>query len=228
MWTDAALRAFWERELCFPEHYFSHKHGARLTRALRPHISGGDEVLDYGCGRGHLSERICRDLGAEVWATDSLQGALEATNRLNASNPGFRGAVPIEEFRSAADRFDSIVAVEVLEHLADDALRAFFDTAARLLRISGRLIVTTPNRERLASKEVLCPSCGIVFHRWQHVRSIDTEQLRAWGAAVGLELSQALETDFSGTRPRFGGGLFRRRPPGRPHLMGVFVRSGES
>ncbi|HEY7484010.1 MAG TPA: hypothetical protein VH912_06060 [Streptosporangiaceae bacterium] len=101
----------------------------------------------------------------------------------------------------------------------------FFTTVCDLLRPSGYLIVTTPNRERLASKDVLCPSCGTIFHRGQHVRTVDAEQLAGWGAAGGFTLKQVLETDFSRTRRRLRWPS-RRGEAGhvQPHLMGVFER----
>jgi 2-polyprenyl-3-methyl-5-hydroxy-6-metoxy-1,4-benzoquinol methylase len=226
VWSEAAVRAFWERELDFPEHYFSAKYGPRIITELRRYISAGGKVLDYGCGRGALSERLCLDIGAEVWATDGLPGAVTVTNRLNATRPGFHGAFHLEEIRRFAGIFDAIVAIELLEHLADTALRDFFSTAGALVRPAGYLIVTTPNRERLETKDVLCPTCGTVFHRWQHIRSVDAEQLARWGAAVGFTLTEVLETDFSRAGRRFSWpGRRRARGNDYPHLMGVFVRS---
>lgn len=232
VWTESALDAFWERELDFPEHSFSVKYGPGLIAMLRRHISAGDDVLDYGCGPGRLSSRLCLDLGANVWATDRLGGAVEAANRLNASYPTFRGALALGALAGFSGCFDAMVAVELLEHLPDPAIETFFATARRLLRAGGLLIVTTPNSERLEVKDVLCPSCGTVFHRWQHLRSIDARQLRAWGAAAGFGVKEIVETDFGKRSPRFPQlarhleGRFRRSPTrgrGRPHLMGVFA-----
>ncbi|MWA06807.1 methyltransferase domain-containing protein [Actinomadura sp. LD22] len=234
LWTESALDAFWERELGFPEHSFSVKYGPGLVAMLRRHICAGDDVLDYGCGPGRLSALLCSDVGANVWATDRLAGAVEAANRLNAAHPTFRGALAVGEFEGVTGRFDALVAVELLEHLPDDELDAFFGTAHRLLRAGGLLIVTTPNRERLEVKDVLCPSCGAVFHRWQHLRSIDAGRLRSWGTAAGFGVKEIVETDFGDRVPRFPGAARRWkgriREPGargraRPHLVGVFARS---
>jgi hypothetical protein len=131
VWSEASLRAFWEPELDFPEHYFSNKYGVRIIAELRHHISAGDKVLDYGCGRGALSQRLCKDIGAEVWATDNLTAAVQATSQLNAINPCFRGAFRIEEIRRSEVVFDTVAAIEVLEHLSDRALRGILHDRVR-------------------------------------------------------------------------------------------------
>lgn len=41
----------------------------------------------------------------------------------------------------------------------------------RLIAPGGFIAITTPNNEDLNESTLLCPDCGCVFHRWQHVRS---------------------------------------------------------
>ena len=96
-------------------------------------------MLDYGCGRGMLTARLCQELNATVWATDHLAAAVRTAERLNAGQPGFQGACSVESIRESAGRFDSIVAVELLEHLTDDGLREFGADAGTTAKWERRL-----------------------------------------------------------------------------------------
>jgi SAM-dependent methyltransferase len=73
--------------------------------------------------------------------------------------------------------FDFIVMSEVIEHLDDSTLESTFEEIKRVLRPGGRFIGTVPARENLAESVVVCPECGIKFHRWGHKRSFDIPSL---------------------------------------------------
>lgn len=104
----------------------------------------GMKILDAGCGGGLLSEPLAR-LGAEVTGLDSSP-ELVAVARDHASQQGlkidYRTGL-IEEL-AAKEKFDVVVASEVLEHVADPAL--FIQHAAAHLGKGGILVATTLNR----------------------------------------------------------------------------------
>lgn len=104
----------------------------------------GLKVLDIGCGGGILSEGLAR-LGAEVTGLDVGVEAIEAARR-HAQGSGLNITYhcgEIEDYRPK-NRFDVVIASEVIEHVADPA--AFVAEAVRCLQPGGVLVITTFNR----------------------------------------------------------------------------------
>lgn len=121
----AALKPGWVPATALYERWVSQA----LTREIA--------VLDLGCGRGGIVER----LGTRgTWVgIDPDRASLEA-HRVTALPRG-QGAAHRLPF---ADRtFDLVVSSWVFEHLPDPART--FDEVARVLRPDGRLIFLTPN-----------------------------------------------------------------------------------
>ncbi len=104
----------------------------------------GLSVLDVGCGAGLASEVFAR-AGAQVTGLDAAPEALEAA-RAHAQAAGldidYRCGLP-EDLPEDA-RFDAVVALEVVEHVADRA--AFMASLARVLKPGGKLFMSTLNR----------------------------------------------------------------------------------
>lgn len=117
--------------------------GGRDAAALRPLAGLG--LLDAGCGGGLLAEPMCR-LGASVVAIDADARTIEAA-RHHADAGGlaidYRCAT-VEATAAGGERFDAVLALEVVEHVAD--LDAFTAACAALLAPDGTLFVATLNR----------------------------------------------------------------------------------
>ena len=124
-------------------------HAAMLRKLERIFLDGiprGARVLDAGCGRSLFTE-IRPDWPFAIVAAD-VEHALLRERR--AEFPGVHwvvaGAHPLP-FRG--ESFDAVFAGELIEHLVDprEGLAEF----GRVLRGGGLLILTTPNRRRLAN-----------------------------------------------------------------------------
>lgn len=123
---------------------------AAMLRTLAPlflaHVPSGGRVLDAGCGRSLFTE-IRPDWPFTIVAAD-VDHALLRSRR--AQFPDVRWVVadahPLP-FRNAA--FDALFAGELVEHLPDP--RPGLAEFHRVLRPGGTLILTTPNRRRLAN-----------------------------------------------------------------------------
>jgi 2-polyprenyl-6-hydroxyphenyl methylase/3-demethylubiquinone-9 3-methyltransferase len=133
----------------------------RLTPARMRYLSGriashfgqdanakglsGLNILDVGCGGGIVSEPLCR-LGAQVTGVDAAQKNIEAA-RLHAAGAGldinYRHDTA-EALSSAGEHFDAVVALEIIEHVADPAL--FVKSIASLVKPGGLVIFSTINR----------------------------------------------------------------------------------
>lgn len=118
-------------------------HFKRDAAALRP--LEGLRVLDVGCGGGLVAEPMAR-LGADVVAIDASERNVGVA-RLHAEQVGlaidYRCATA-ESLVAAGERFDVVLSLEVVEHVAD--VDAFLEACATLVRPGGALVVATINR----------------------------------------------------------------------------------
>jgi 2-polyprenyl-6-hydroxyphenyl methylase / 3-demethylubiquinone-9 3-methyltransferase len=105
----------------------------------------GLRILDIGCGGGILSEPLAR-LGASVVGADPSASNI-AVARQHAAQSGlsidYRN-ITAEALKAAGETFDVVLAMEVVEHVAD--LGLFVEIAAGMVKPGGLLFVATLNR----------------------------------------------------------------------------------
>jgi 2-polyprenyl-6-hydroxyphenyl methylase / 3-demethylubiquinone-9 3-methyltransferase len=105
----------------------------------------GLRILDIGCGGGILSEPLAR-LGASVVGADPSESNI-AVARAHAAQSGvsvdYRDTTA-EALAEAAERFDVVLAMEVVEHVADVGL--FVSLAVSMVKPDGLLFAATLNR----------------------------------------------------------------------------------
>jgi 2-polyprenyl-6-hydroxyphenyl methylase/3-demethylubiquinone-9 3-methyltransferase len=105
----------------------------------------GLRILDIGCGGGLLCEPLAR-LGAAVVGVDPSATNIEAA-KLHADGNGLAIDYRItaaEALADAGERFDVVLAMEVVEHVADVGL--FVRRCAGMVKPGGLMIVATINR----------------------------------------------------------------------------------
>lgn len=111
--------------------------------AERP-LSGLD-VLDVGCGGGLVAEGLA-EMGARVIGIDASESSI-AVARRHAEQSGvavdYECAVP-EDLADRHRVFDTVVAMEVVEHVAD--LNAFLQALADVTHPGGVVLLATLNR----------------------------------------------------------------------------------
>ena len=102
-------------------------------------------LVDIGCGGGLIAEPMAR-LGAAVTGIDA-----SATNISVASLHAKAGGLTIdylattaEDLAQAGQRFDVVLALEIIEHVSDISL--FYDAITHLVKPGGVLILSTLNR----------------------------------------------------------------------------------
>ncbi|MFT7592863.1 MAG: 2-polyprenyl-6-hydroxyphenyl methylase/3-demethylubiquinone-9 3-methyltransferase [Paracoccaceae bacterium] len=115
----------------------------RDLKAVNP--LAGLRILDIGCGGGLLSEPMAR-LGAEVIGADAAEGNLPVA-RIHAKQSGldidYRHTTA-EAMADAGERFDVVLNMEVIEHVADPL--SFLTACHTLLKPGGLHICSTINR----------------------------------------------------------------------------------
>lgn len=116
---------------------------ARDARSMRP--LEGLRLLDIGCGGGLLSEPLAR-MGADVVGVDPARTNVE-TARIHAEQTGtpvdYR-CTTAEALAAEGETFDAVLAMEVVEHVADVDL--FVRTCCGMVRPGGLLFAATINR----------------------------------------------------------------------------------
>ena len=113
--------------------------------ARAPFPLSGLTVLDVGCGGGILSEPLAR-LGATVTGLDPAAGNIAVAKR-HAQEAGlaidYRGET-VEQVAARGERFDMVLAMEVVEHVFD--VDAFVEACGRAVKPGGLLGLSTINR----------------------------------------------------------------------------------
>lgn len=118
----------------------------RLGRdPLAPRPLAGVRLVDIGCGGGLLSEPLAR-MGAEVVGIDAAERNIKtaATHAAETGTPVDYRHTTAEELAAAGERFDVVVSLEVVEHVAD--VQLFLNSCAALLKPDGVLVAATLNR----------------------------------------------------------------------------------
>lgn len=102
-------------------------------------------LLDVGCGGGLICEPMAR-LGASVTGVDAGEANI-ATAMAHAQQSALTidyRATTAEDLAAQGAQYDVVLALEIVEHVADPAL--FYRCLAQLVKPGGLLIMSTLNR----------------------------------------------------------------------------------
>ncbi len=151
----------------------------------------GLDLLDIGCGGGLLSEPM-RRLGAGVTGIDAAEQNVRVAG-LHAAQSGldidYRCVLP-EVLAGEGPRFDVVLNMEVVEHVAD--LDAFHEACCTLVKPGGVMVVSTINR---TLKSLVLAKVGAEYvlrwippgtHDWR--KFVRPSELAAGLSAHGVEI----------------------------------------
>lgn len=170
----------------------------RDPRAARPFE--GLRFLDIGCGGGLLCEPMAR-LGANVVGADASATNIEVA-RLHAAEAGVEvdyRAATAEELADAGEKFDVVLNMEVVEHVAD--LNLFIGKCAEMVKPNGIMFVATINRTLKAwglaiiGAEYLLRWLPRGTHRYD--RLVRPDELEAALAAAGMMIADRTGVVYS-------------------------------
>lgn len=171
--------------------YITRQIAAEFGRDLKaPRPFEGLRLLDIGCGGGLLSEPMAR-LGAKVVGADAAERNIPVA-RLHAEAqdlPIDYRHTTAEALVAGGESFDVVLAMEIVEHVADPA--AFVATCHALLSPGGLMIASTINRN---AKSFMAAIVGAEWvmrwlpkgtHDW--AKFITPEELTGMIARAGLD-----------------------------------------
>lgn len=171
----------------------------RVDRYLAE-LRGRRRVVDLGCGRGELLERL-REEGVSAYGVEldpDFVGLLAERGIEVAREDA------LAHLQSLADGdVDGIVAIHLVEHLPGRDVARLVELAEERLSAGGVLILETPNPESLVAG-------SINFHRDPtHVRPVHPETLAFLAESAGF-----VEVEIRRLSPVSGGELLPRPPGG--------------
>ena len=154
----------------------------------------GLTLLDVGCGGGLLCEPLAR-LGARVTGIDASEENI-AVARVHAEESGLAidyRCVAAEELAAEGTRFDAVISMEVVEHVAD--VEGFLGACGSLVAPGGGLALATLNRTpksfalAIVGAEYLLRWLPRGTHDWR--KFLKPSEIAAVLRSEGLELEEA-------------------------------------
>ena len=170
-----------------------------MADAIRPYV--GNRVLEIGAGIGNMTKHLLPRM--VYWATDINPEYLDSLERLKTNRPYLHAArVDGTDGNSfpAGESFDTVICLNVVEHLADDhqALRNIWNA----LEEGGRAIVLVPNGPKLF---------GTLDEVLGHCRRYTEDQLIQAGQAAGFRVEELLKFNRPGVPAWWLNGQVLRR-----------------
>ena len=105
-------------------------------------LSGGERVLEIGCGWGALAERLIRRHGA------SVTGVTLSTEQLGYARARLAGAIKrggadlrLQDYRDIDGRYDRIASIEMIEAVGESYWPAYFAKLRTSLRNGGMALL---------------------------------------------------------------------------------------
>ncbi len=145
----------------------------RIHQAIAKYVSSTSQIiLDVGCGSAWVAKKYSTD--SKVVSVDiSIKNTSEALRRYSNKN---HAAVVADVFNLPfkPESFDTIIASEIIEHLANPAL--FIQNLLLLLKPDGKLIITTPYNEKIEYQ--LCVHCNKPTPKHAHLHTFNLENIK--------------------------------------------------
>jgi 2-polyprenyl-6-hydroxyphenyl methylase / 3-demethylubiquinone-9 3-methyltransferase len=166
----------------------------------------GLDLLDIGCGGGLLAEPMAR-LGARVVGIDASERNIGVA-RAHAEGGGLAidyRAATAEALAAAGERFDIVLAMEVVEHVAD--VSAFLAACCALMKPGGMMVVATLNRTpqsfafAILAAELLLGWLPRGTHDWR--KFLRPSELAAALRRCGARITELVGVRYSPLTDRF-------------------------
>jgi cyclopropane fatty-acyl-phospholipid synthase-like methyltransferase len=183
-WTEQNIADFWDwhsKSISMQNQYFASVMAPGIVKYLKKKGLLKGNVLDYGCGAGHLLEQMVKVPNVAFYGLDFSDDSITETQKRTLNKANLKQLVTVNKLPStfSNNSFNTISLIETIEHLQDDKLHETLDELYRLLKSKGKLFITTPFNEDLNHYMHFCPFCKTEFHHMQHMQSFDAARLTA-------------------------------------------------
>ena len=165
-----------------------------------PNALKGLRILDIGCGGGLLSEPMAK-MGAKVMGADAGETNIEVA-RIHAEQSGVKvdyRATTAEDLAASNEKFDVVLNMEVVEHVADVDL--FMTACAKMVKPGGLMLVATINRTFKAKALAIVMAEQVL--RWlpkgthQYEKLVRPEELSAPMESEGMQVLERVGVSYN-------------------------------
>jgi len=196
---DALASRWWD-----PDGEFRSLHEINPLRLdwIRQHVQlSGCTVVDIGCGGGILAESMA-NAGATVTGIDMAEGQL-AVAKLHQHESGaqvdYRKATAEELASEAAESFDIVTCLEMLEHVQDPSL--VIKSCAEMVKPGGHVFFSTINRNPKSFAFAIVGAEYVLKHRpagtHEYEKFIRPSELESWARQAGLSLKDSIGMHYN-------------------------------
>jgi ubiquinone/menaquinone biosynthesis C-methylase UbiE len=241
-WDDQKIARIWNyyaSNRSYDNQYFSNHSGAFILKELQRYTTFEGDILDFGCGPGYMIGHLLGIVNSgSVSGLDFSEESISQVNKKYSENPTFKKALCVKKLPSLFpdSSIDIIISIEVIEHLNDDKITEMLKEAKRILRPEGTLIITTPNEENLDANNTICPDCGCIFNRWQHIRTWEKVSLSRCLEKSGFSVTIAKAYLFNNNSNRIKNAFIsifkkmigKNSPTPTPHLFVIATKPSTS
>jgi 2-polyprenyl-3-methyl-5-hydroxy-6-metoxy-1,4-benzoquinol methylase len=141
-------------------------------------------LLDLGFGWATLEEKIHKFLKLEIYGIDISKEAVKYAQK------HFRGVYKVGsvvDITYPGTKFDFVVALDVLEHIAPSKIFSVYKSVRRVLKKEGRFIVTVPINENL--EDLIEKGKNSIGHLRAYTPDIIKAELKIAGFRIEKEAS---------------------------------------
>lgn len=199
-WTAGDIAAFWDWQSknASKQQYFTATMAPGIVQFIKTKGLLKGNVLDYGCGAGHLLEQMLKEPEANFYGLDFSADSIAETKKRTFGKPNLKELVLADKLPThfSDEQFDSITLIETIEHLQDEVLHDTMQELFRILKRKGKLFITTPCNEDLDTNLNFCPFCKSEFHHMQHMQSFNVDSLTALAGRYGFSVDTCISMDI--------------------------------
>lgn len=244
-WTAADIAAFWDwqsKNAKGQEMYFTAVMAPAIVQLIKKKGLLKGNVLDYGCGAGHLLAQMVKQDDVNFYGLDFSADSIDETRKKTRGKTNLKELLLVDKLPTHFNdgQFDTITLIETIEHLQNETLHETMQELFRILKPNGKLFITTPFNEDLDRNLIFCPFCKSEFHHMQHMQSFNIESMNTLAKKYGFDIEFCVCMDIETLRLStlkyaikknlkklaIATGLKDPEPEKIPNLLALFVKPG--
>ncbi len=178
---------YWQRRIDKAETTITDRHKEIVKVIVHNFPSGNAQVLDLGCGEGHIEHLLPERFDIYACDISTVQVSNDELPNCHFTEVDLNKQIPFKEMK-----FDVVIASEVLEHLAKP-----YPVLAQLknwLKDGGICLITIPNISNRQFVRQLAK--GIYPFDWSHCQFWSITEFKRLLKTNGLEIAACYPTQY--------------------------------